>query len=471
MNTEQQSAMMDLAREYNLYPGAENVTQMDLATIFVARCTDIYLKESGNLGFVMPRSIFSANHHHPFRRGEMAVDLDLTEVLDLYGEDEDDEGVEPLFNVPASAIIGEAGTELSYPINKETWSGTLDEKNAGLEVALEQLEIESGQIFLHGDQRTSWDEVPAMSRSPYYDSLFNGATIYPRTLTMAELDERATEYGFNAQQPPLKSSEYAIEMSKSYGDADLSANVESDFLYSTLTSTDMVPFTHRGYRLAVVPAKTTSSRREVIDQNQAETGGYTGLANWLSQANEHWEGKADRDNISEQLNYRNKVTRQNPNIRYKVLFLGKGKYMSGCVIDMESDVSGDLPLGVNGFIADTATYYYETDSTDEAYYLSAFFNSPLLDEMKRNLQSKGDFGERDIHKAPLEFPIPEFNPEDRYHQRLADLARKGERQANNLLPEIEEQYSGLGWIRRSMRDDLSDVREEIDKIVEELLVE
>jgi len=145
--------------------------------------------------------------------------------------------------------------------------------------------------------------------------------------------------------------------------------------------------------------------------------------------------------------------------------------MTGCVIDLESDVSGDLPIDVNGFIADHNTYYYETDSADEAYYLSAFFNSPLLDEMKRNLQSKGDFDERDIHKAPLEFPIPKFDPDNSDHQRLADLAREGERQANELLPEAEEQYSGIGWIRRSMRDDLSDVREEIDEIVEGLLSE
>lgn len=464
MNADQQSAMMDLAHEYNLHPGAENVTQMDLATIFVARCTDIYLKDTGSLGFVMPRSIFSANHHHPFRRGDMGVDLNLTDVLDM-------DDVEPLFNIPASAIIGEGGAELSYPINKETIAGTLDEKNVALDVASEQLEVESGQIFLHGTERTSWDEVPTMSRSPYYESLLNGATLYPRPLVMADLDERTTEYGFNANQPPVKTSEHALDTTKSYGDANLSANVESEFLYSTLISTDMVPFTHRAYRLTVIPATVTSSGHEIITQDQAETGGYTGLADWLRQANEHWEGKAGRDNISEQMNYRNKVTRQDPKIRYKVLFLAKGKYMTGCVIDLESNTSSDMPVSVNGFIADHNTYYYETDSADEAYYLSAFFNSPLLDEMKRNLQSKGDFDERDIHKAPLEFPIPEFDPDDSDHQKLANLAREGERQANGLLPEVEEQYSGIGWIRRSMREDLSDVRDEVDVIVEDLLAE
>ena len=394
----------------------------------------------------------------------MSVKLNLREVLDMYD-------VEPLFNIPASTIIGEGENKLSYPVNKETISGEIDEKNADLDEASEELGFESEQIFLHGDERTSWDEVPAMSRSPYYESLLNGATLYPRPLTMAEVDERTSDWGVTADQPPVKTSSHALETTKSYGDADLSANVESEFLYSTLISTDMVPFTHRAYRLSVIPATTTSSGHEIINQDQAETGGYTGLADWLRQANEHWEGKADRDNISEQLNYRNKVTRQDPTIRYKVLFLAKGKYMTGCVIDLESDVSGNLPISVNGFIADHNTYYYETDSADEAYYLSAFFNSPLLDEMKRNLQSKGDFDERDIHKAPLEFPIPDFDPNNSDHQRLADLAREGERQANELLPEAEEQYSGIGWIRRSMRGDLSRVRDEIDNIVEELLAE
>jgi len=77
------------------------MTHMEMATLFLVRCADLYLNPKGSrmIGFVMPRAIFSADQHDRFRRGEIArVDLDVLMIIDL-------KDVSPLFYVPACAVI------------------------------------------------------------------------------------------------------------------------------------------------------------------------------------------------------------------------------------------------------------------------------------------------------------------------------------------------------------------------------
>jgi hypothetical protein len=50
----------------------------------------------------------------------------------------------------------------------------------------------------------------------------------------------------------------------------------------------------------------------------------------------------------------------------------------------------------NGVVVESTLYHYETNNVDEAYYLVAILNSSVLDELIKPMQSKGEFGERDI---------------------------------------------------------------------------
>jgi hypothetical protein len=105
-------------------------TQMELATLFFARCADLYLKgpearpvpppnqgassisppyqggdTGGVIAMVMPRAVLTADQHRrftgfSFKGGTLA--LRLERVLDL-------EGVSPLFNVPACVLVARMG--------------------------------------------------------------------------------------------------------------------------------------------------------------------------------------------------------------------------------------------------------------------------------------------------------------------------------------------------------------------------
>jgi len=87
---------------------SELITQMELATLFFARTSDLYLEKNGTISFVMPRSVFVSDQHHNFRKGLFIPKLKLMKFLDL-------EDVEPLFRVPSCVITAQNG-KTSYPI-------------------------------------------------------------------------------------------------------------------------------------------------------------------------------------------------------------------------------------------------------------------------------------------------------------------------------------------------------------------
>ncbi|MCS7282576.1 MAG: N-6 DNA methylase, partial [Anaerolineae bacterium] len=73
---------------YRLLSGrGELITQMELGTLFLLRCADLYLKPGGTIAFVLPRSIFSADQHDALRRRTFRPELGLswTELWDLEG--------------------------------------------------------------------------------------------------------------------------------------------------------------------------------------------------------------------------------------------------------------------------------------------------------------------------------------------------------------------------------------------------
>ena len=115
------------------------ITQMELATLFFVRTSDLYLKGSGTIAFVMPRSVMVAQQHARFTSMSWAkkggtLTLDLRRVLDL-------EGITPLFNVPACVLVAQEGHQTTYPVEGQVISGDLVVKNRSLEEARQHLDV------------------------------------------------------------------------------------------------------------------------------------------------------------------------------------------------------------------------------------------------------------------------------------------------------------------------------------------
>ena len=476
-----------ITEEYNLLSGkAELITQMELGTLFFVRAADLYLKPGGAIAFVLPRSIFTADQHDAFRRKTSEVSetsevfgslkLRIEEVWDL-------EEVEPLFNVPACVVLArkEERPEISYPLLCRAFRGMLPRKNADLGEAAEALEVLEEQLFLNRrGERTFWatrERAVLPGASPYRGRFSQGATLVPRSCWFVEV--KASPLGFDPSLPPLETAERARRQAKAaYRGLVMKGNVEGRFLYATLLSTDLLPFGHLPFRLVVLPIEPRGKDYTLLTAEEARGRGYLHLARWLEVAQAEWERrrgeKAERMDVLEWLDYRHKLTAQNPQARYRVLYPTSATYMCACVVEnrpIEFKIEGQT-LEARGVVANERTYHFETDDKPEAHYLAAVLNAPFIDQQLKPMQSRGQWGPRDIHKKVLELPIPRFDPGDAVHRRLAELGKEcTQKVAEWLESGGPGKIRSIGRLRSMVREILAGELEEIDGLVRKIMGE
>lgn len=461
---------------YHLLSGrGELITHLELGTYFLLRAADLYLKkEGGVIAFVLPRSIFSADQHDVLRRGTFRTEvrLEWTEVWDL-------EGVEPLFNVPACVLFGVRSRRdtADEGIPGEILSGRLPRRNASLAEAEKALRVERTRFFLNRRGRRSfWATATTLGGplSPYRDRFYQGATIVPRALWFVEI--LTSPLGFTPDSPLLRTARRAQEEAKdAYRDLVLEGNVEARFLYATLLSTDLLPFGHLDYRLVVLPIEPEGDHYRMLTAEEARERGFLGLARWLERAQAEWARrrglKAERMSIYERLDHVRGLTRQNPQAKYRVLYIKSGTYLCACALESQSpefEVLGQ-PISVAGFVADHVTYAVELNDLLEADYLAAILNAPIVDALIKPLQSRGQWGPRDIHKKVLDLPILLFDPSREEHRRLAELGRACSERVARWLAEVRPEGRSIGPLRAAVRDLLRAELAEIDACARRIL--
>jgi hypothetical protein len=286
------------------------------------------------------------------------------------------------------------------------------------------------------------------------------------------------EIGFDYEKPYVKTSVKAILGAKDqWENIIFEGNIERKFIYSTILGSDIYPFSHT-LTPVILPVEVAGDKFRIIIKNEALTR-YPLLAKWLDKAEKVWNEirgeKQIKMDIYQRIDYASGITRQNPRKRFKVIYATAVTNIVSCVVDTHL-ISNEF----NGFVADAGTYYYETDNEKEAYYLSCFFNSKIIDDALKYIQTPGLFGVRNIHKKVLELPIPQFDKSNKSHQRLAELGKKASEKAQQKLKEIlEKEYKNLeclkpqhvARIRKEIREEIKNELEEIDEIAEKILRE
>ena len=470
---------------YGLVLDEHLMTHMELATLFMVRSADKYLKDGGVIAFVMPRSVFSADQHDRFRAGKFeGVKLAFKEIIDC-------EGVEPLFYVPTCAIVAEKGRETQYPVKGLVVKGDLrkhahkvlpwDEARKWL--TMQRVEFYYNSIGGRSYLGTASVANKAQSMSDYYRSFHQGATVVPQSAWLVDVDDASKPDRILVQSSSRVSVKGKVE------DRIPPTLVEKEFVYGVLTSGEVVPFAHLPPNVAVLPIRPRDDRYEILTREQALRLGYEGLAAWLKEAERVWErsrgAKKEGTSLYDWLNYEGKLTAQRPKAKFRVVYTASATHLTAAVVRNESVVV-ETPRGkvaLNDILIDDTLYWYDADDEDEAYYLAAVLNSTVLDKLVKPMQSQGAFGPRHLHKKPLEFPIPKYDRDNPLHRMLAELGRRASERAVAELPKklrklgLEGQLKNQGYLtpnqvgrlRREIRNAISDVLEEIDKLVDQLL--
>ena len=116
---------------YGIWTGGRYATHQDVAGLFFARSTDLYLKDAGVIGMVMPHSALQAGQYAKWRTGlwEVGSGGSLVAVDFGYKTAWDLERLEPntFFPVPASAVfarrVGEVAEARQLAGEVERWLG------------------------------------------------------------------------------------------------------------------------------------------------------------------------------------------------------------------------------------------------------------------------------------------------------------------------------------------------------------
>jgi len=437
-------------------------TQMEEATLFFTLSADAYLKRGGTIAFVMPRSVLTgAKQHLHFQellQGYQLPTMALEKVLDT-------EEVSPLFNVPACVLIARKDGQVKQ-VARSLLKGTLPAKNIRWSEAKEKLKLTHKQL--------SPDKLfpPTVTPSSYLKNIKEGATLVPRCFWFVQ--PVSSPYGINRERPMLETTPEVEKVAKRpWQNTRLQGEVEAQYLYATMLSRQLLPFGFTSLSLVVLPLQESSTlveglpKTSLVKKKAALEKGHWGLHSWLSQAEGLWnERRKERSPIDvySRLDYQRLLTSQHPTGYYTVLYNRAGTNLASCVVS--ATYAEGMGLGVAGFAADADTYFYQTRTEAEVHYLCAFLNAKYVDKAIKRYQTRGAWGERDIHRRPFEYvSIPKFNPRDERHQKLAELSKE----CHEKVTKLSFKGKSIGFLRNKVREHLKQELAEIDELVRAIL--
>lgn len=474
-NEDYQNILDQLAIKYEIKPQkSANYPHLEIAAIFQSYCSSYFLNDSGKTAFVLPRAFFSADHHDNSRSG-VAKGFRLLEVWDL-------NDVSPLFRIPSCVFFSEKAGEQrkskNSGINGRTFSGKLPVHNCHYDIAKEKL-IETKLTWYYTKQGNSTAfsthiNTTSNKANPYKNRFKQGATIVPRAFYFVELNQQAPD-DYSNRILNIKTADAIKSDAKApWNNLNFTGRIESRFLFKTALAKSILPFALFKPSLVVLPIEITrdsdsNKKIHVFKSEDLMKKGFLYASKWFANAERIWEinrtEKNRKINAEDYLNWLNKLTDQNLNAKYMVLYNSSAKDANALVaqrdeIDFE-------------FIVESVTYVFYTNNKDEAHFLAAVLNSTIPNLLMKDFQAKGLFGPRHVHKKILDVYFPLFNEKNKHHSKLASLSDICHRKAMEYLqqntPETELSALALGKLRIEIKKHLLKELEIIDKIVKNLL--
>ncbi len=502
-NESYQNTLDALAKTYDVKPAkAANYPHLEIAAIFLAYCSSYFLKDGGKIAFVLPRSFFSADHHDNTRSGA-AKGFVLEKLWDL-------DKVAPLFRVPSCVLFAKSepsavadglirssensknsnvsndklqppatagGSDYVDGIEGVEFSGALSVHNCNWDYAAELL-TETDKTYFYQKQGGS-SAFSTLKRSsndkpnPYKKQFRNGATIFPQAFYFIELDQEEPQ-DFNEGRIVNIKVSTNLDSKKPWTNIKIQDRIEANFLFRTALAKSILPFSLYKPNLVVLPItiennELNNKKIRLYSVQDLLENGYLNASRWFNNVEKIWEGRRTEKNkkysFEDYLNWQNKLTDQDLNIPYLVIYTKSGKDANATIVKRE-DVHLD-------FIVENKAFYFATENLDEAYYLTAILNSAAPNEMMKDFQTRGLFGARDIHKKILDIYYPRFDSADETHLKLAELSKTAHERASEYLAENPPQNDlspmRLGRLRLDIKKYLSAEMREIDESAEKLI--
>lgn len=470
-NEEYQKILDGLGNKYDIKPKAKGTfAHLEIAAIFLAYCTNYFLKKQGKLGFVLPRSFFSAKQHENTRSGKVKG-LKLIDIWDLLD-------VQPLFRIPSCVLFAQQG-HLQKGIAKagltgKALSGKLPAHNCNLETAGNKLLEEEVTWFLAKQGESSAfsnSKGKSSSKTNPYKKLFQaGATLRPRVFSFVSLNQDPPPDFVDRIVNVKTDSDIQVDAKMPWKEMTFEGRLESQVLFQTAISKSILPFYLHKPALVVLPIIIDEKRKILLQSpNDFLQKGLLNASKWFKNCENIWNIHRTELNkqytVEEYLNFQNKITVQDLTKPFLVLYNSSAKDANATIIK-RSDYQLD-------FIVDHVTYWIACNDENEAYYLTSILNSTAPNEMMKDFQAKGLFGARHVHKKILDVYFPKYDEANKMHQQLATLSKACHAKAAQYIkdnpPQQELSAIHLGRIRVAIKKHLAKEMGEIDKLVKKII--
>ena len=413
---------------YGIWTGGKYASNQDLAGLFFSRSADLYLKDGGVIGMVMPHSALQTGQYAKWRSGtwraarsrsSLTVDFGYKTAWDL-------ESLKPNTFFPIAAAVvfaqrtGVSGRVVPLTGEVERWTGA------------------PGENADRGT-RTAITDTSQRGDSPYADFARKGADIYPRPLLFVEETENTAilQAGQTVTVNPRRGS----QDKKPWRNLDLTAitaqTIETQHVFDIHLGETVIPYVTLAPLKAILPVRR-EDRELPADENGVggiRIGGLerrmrdrwqtiSGLWEENKQSHNKLDLLANLDHygkLSSQLKWQ-----QNPNDRpTRVVYTTSGEPTAALIPD--------------DAIVDHVLYWVSCKDTQEASYLLAIINSYALYEAVAPLMPKGQFGARHLHKHLWKLPIPEFDPINPVHMRVSKAGEAATLGAAEQLAQLRQE--------------------------------
>ncbi|MFX0073544.1 MAG: class I SAM-dependent DNA methyltransferase [Candidatus Hermodarchaeota archaeon] len=433
-NKNYQSKIRNLAKSLSIKPASQYITHIELATLFFYQIPLKFLKLGGIISFVITKSVLNGDHCSKFRTFSIFKNMEIWDFPQ-----------NTLFNIHYICLKAEyigiknkISIQEKFPILGKIF-------NERLEIE-EEIYFSSPKIAQNGvklilplRQLKILDKV---SNSPYKDKFFQGATLVPRTLTFFTINER------NGKNLAISTDPDILKRAKKNWFYEFqNKEIDNPFCYFTFLNKDLVPFLLKKLRTVFLPINKENFKFNILYLEK-----FPKSLQFYNEMNKiYQEKKKTTSNINTlfaNLNYWNKLTKQHENRNYIVIYNASGSNLKAAVIQNKE----------NKIIIGSENYYFSTDLMEEAYYLSAILNSPVLSKNIKLIKSS-----RHIHKRPFSFPIPLYEKNNNICKKLASQAIKCEEIIQKQL--IKKPKINSEKVKIHLKSELDIINKTVEKIV------
>jgi hypothetical protein len=342
----------------------------------------------------MPKSVLNGDHCFKFRKFSTFNNIEIWDFPNNY-----------FFNVDHICLKAEyVGTRSEikitekYPIKAKIFDNNLELQENTTYSSLEYGE-KGAKIILPEKELKFLDK---RSISPYKAKFFQGATLVPRSLVFFKTDEISDnflEISSDTQMSKRSKTVWKYNFQKKF--------IERKFGFKSFLNKDLIPFFIKEFKNVFLPVNSSLKwDKNLLNDNPKAQSFYKEINNFYKK---NKKTTSNIDTLFLNLNYWNKLTKQAKNRQYIVVYNASGSRVKSAVIDNE-----DIRI-----IICSENYYFSTNSLNEAHYLCAIFNSPVISKNIKLIKSS-----RHIHKRPFSFPIPLYDIDNDSHRKLAKKSVK-----------------------------------------------